>query len=124
MSFMGVMGTIMAGSGLKELFSTIYATNSVDKILTGHAYARAVCAHILTHAALAGKILEHVDFTEQDLTALDQVLNFPDESIILKGADDPNFNAVTEQFSAMLTNIRKRGPTAALWIQYFECVRC
>lgn len=69
MSFMGAMGTIMDGSGLKELFSTIYATNSVDKILTGHAYARAVRAHILTHAALAGIIFEsQFLFSEVDFT--------------------------------------------------------
>ena len=120
MSFMGAMGTIMDGSGLMKIFSTIYATNSVEKIVTGHAYARAVRAHILTHAALAGKILEYVDLNEKELRALDQVLNFTDRSIILRGADDPDFHAVTERFSKMLTTIENRGPTAALWIQYFR----
>lgn len=120
MSFMGAMGTIMDGSGLKELFSTIYATKSVEKILTGHAYARAVRANILTYAALAGKIFEDTDFTDQELRALDELLNSPDRSCIFRGADDLKFHAVTERFSEMLTSIEKRGPTAALWIQYFR----
>lgn len=37
MSFTGAIGTIMVGSGLKELFCEIFAANSVDKILSGHA---------------------------------------------------------------------------------------
>ncbi|XP_076040412.1 glutamate--cysteine ligase isoform X1 [Oratosquilla oratoria] len=44
MSFMGAIGFIMNGSGIKELFSTVYASTSVEKMLTGHAYARALRA--------------------------------------------------------------------------------
>ena len=40
-SFMGAAGNIMAGGGLEELWSTVYAKASVVHILTGHAYARA-----------------------------------------------------------------------------------
>ncbi|CAG9782212.1 unnamed protein product [Diatraea saccharalis] len=42
MSFLGCIGYVMDGSGLKEALSTIYATNSVDKMLNGHAYARSM----------------------------------------------------------------------------------
>lgn len=38
MSFLGSMGFIMDGSGLKEAFSVIYAQNSAEKALAGHAY--------------------------------------------------------------------------------------
>ena len=41
MSFMGSIGYIMGGSGIKEVLSLIYAENTVD-ILSGHAYARAI----------------------------------------------------------------------------------
>lgn len=50
MSFMGAVGYIMNGSGIKELFNIVYASASVDKMLTGHAYARALRAHILALA--------------------------------------------------------------------------
>ncbi|CAH2989439.1 unnamed protein product [Chilo suppressalis] len=43
-SFMGSIGMIMSGSGVEELFKLIYAENCVEKILAGHAYARAVRA--------------------------------------------------------------------------------
>ncbi|GBP43083.1 hypothetical protein EVAR_96345_1 [Eumeta japonica] len=40
MSFLGSIGYIMDGSGLEEALDKIYAENSVDKMLNGHAYAR------------------------------------------------------------------------------------
>ena len=48
MSFMGAVGYIMGGSGLKELRSLINAVNSIEKMLNGHAYAQALQAHFLT----------------------------------------------------------------------------
>ena len=58
MSYLGSIGYIMSQSGLKEMWETVYAHNSVDHMLTGHAYARALRAHMLTAAALVGHLLE------------------------------------------------------------------
>lgn len=52
MSFLGCIGNLMAGSGLKELLEMIYAPNAVEHIFTGKAIARAVRAHLLVDAAL------------------------------------------------------------------------
>jgi len=52
MSFLGSIGTLMAGTGLKDVFSEIYAENSVTHMLSGKAIARAIRAHILTASAL------------------------------------------------------------------------
>ena len=37
MSFMGATGTIMAGSGIKSLWETVYSANTVVHMMTGHA---------------------------------------------------------------------------------------
>lgn len=66
MSFMGAIGYIMAGSGLKQLMSVIYAEQSVDKMLSGHAYGRAVRAHILCHVAVAKIIWQAIELTEDE----------------------------------------------------------
>lgn len=48
MSFLGSMGYIMDGSGLKKaLGNKIYAPNSVDKMLSGHTYSISIKGHIL-----------------------------------------------------------------------------
>ena len=52
MSFLGCIGSLMAGSGLKELLEMIYAPNAVEHIFTGKAIARTVRAHLLVDAAL------------------------------------------------------------------------
>ena len=52
MSFLGCIGSLMAGSGLKEILEMIYAPNAVEHILTGKAIARAVRAHLLVDAAV------------------------------------------------------------------------
>lgn len=44
---------IMQGSGIKEVMYLIYAPNSLEKILNGHNYARAIGAHTLLHLSLA-----------------------------------------------------------------------
>lgn len=58
MSFLGCIGYIMDGSGLKEALSRIYATNSVDKMLNGHAYSRSIRGHTLLRLALSMIIFE------------------------------------------------------------------
>lgn len=52
MSFLGCIGGLMAGSGLKEVMSQVYAEGSVEHMLSGKAMARAVRAHLLVDAAL------------------------------------------------------------------------
>lgn len=52
MSFLGSIGHLMAGSGLREVLELIYASNAVDHILSGKAIARAVRAHLIVDGAL------------------------------------------------------------------------
>ena len=54
----------MRGSGLKDQWSHIYAVDSIDKMLTGHAYARALHAHLLTQAALAVIFFNEIEMDE------------------------------------------------------------
>ena len=52
MSFLGSIGHLMAGSGLREVLELIYASNAVDHIMTGKAISRAVRADLIVDAAL------------------------------------------------------------------------
>ena len=52
MSLLGAIGTIMDGSGLKEMLAQMYAEGSVDQMLSGKAVARAVRGHLLVDSAL------------------------------------------------------------------------
>jgi hypothetical protein len=71
MSFMGCIGAIMTGSCLKALF------------MTGHAYSRAVRAHILTNLILAGIILNEVHLTGKEGAETENKLRESERSLIL-----------------------------------------
>lgn len=121
MSYMGSIGAIMAGSGLKELLCTIYAENSVDKILNGHAYSRAVRAHMLINLALAHLIFtDEVQLTEAEQGEMDRILNDSDRSSILLIKDTDIFQIVIAKFKTTLNNMEANGPTSKLWVQYFR----
>ena len=60
MSYMGSIGYIMGGSGIKEALCTIYAENTIDHIMSGRAYARAVRAHILLQQTLSRLIFANL----------------------------------------------------------------
>jgi len=60
MSFMGTIGKLMAGSGLKEAISQVYAEGSVELMLSGKAVARAFRAHCLVSGALNTIATAHI----------------------------------------------------------------
>ncbi|CAG4981622.1 unnamed protein product [Colias eurytheme] len=68
MSFMGSIGAIMSGSGIEDFLKLIYAENCVYKILSGHAYARAVRAHILAHTAFTKLCWTRLNSTKRNVT--------------------------------------------------------
>lgn len=122
MSFMGVIGHIMQGSGIKEVLAEIYASKSLEEMLNGHAYARAVRAHTLLQLTLAIIILKEVemnDIMDADLIVniehiLGNTLSYNDIEI-----DDGVSGALLDKFNQKLKEYEVRGPTAKLWIRYF-----
>lgn len=122
MSFLGAIGYIMAGSGLKDLFTTIYAENSVKKMLAGHAYARAIRAHMLSHLSLAHIILESLEFADNDRSVMEQLIGHLDKSTVLGADENEAFRVVATKFKEALTKFEKNGPTAKLWVQYFQMI--
>lgn len=57
-SFMSSIGYIMDESGIKEALTTVYAENTMQHIMSGHPYARAVRVHILLQLALSKLIFD------------------------------------------------------------------
>jgi hypothetical protein len=52
MSFLGSIGYLMAGSGLRDVLELIYASNDVDHIFLHKAIAHAVREHFIFNVAL------------------------------------------------------------------------
>lgn len=81
MSFLGCIGYLMDGSGLKELMSTVYAVVSVEKMLQGHAFSRAVRAHFLIQTARLKIVFNQLNTTEEERSTIREMMkNFLNES--------------------------------------------
>ena len=87
MSYMGSLRFIMTGSGLESMWGTVYTPNSIQHMLTGHAYSRALRAHILSSAAISSVLLE----TPGCLTwvNIDRLQNIKEELLDSDGPPQP-----------------------------------
>jgi len=123
MSYMGSIGFIMRGSGIVDLWETVYAPNSIEHMLTGHAYARALRSHFLTSAALTALMLEMpnscddiyiprlLDVHNALLTGTCLTSRVHQEDDVQKRADA--LDTIAEKLST-------RSRTGKLWINYLK----
>lgn len=114
MSYMGCIGYIMAGSGLQDLLAVIYAEKSVEHMLSGHAYGRAVRGHILVHLALATLLFEHTDFSDDDRLVVDGILNKGDRTELMTVQELHLDQTVIHKLKEQVNNVEQFGPTAKL----------
>ncbi|CAD6231375.1 GSCOCG00012225001-RA-CDS, partial [Cotesia congregata] len=122
MSFIGSIGYIMSGSGLEEIFKLIYAENCVQHIMSGHAYGRAVRAHLLVHLSITKIVMDLIEFTEEERDFLDDNSTDIDRTRIFEAIHNPVFQQITTKFEEALNMLESKGPTAKLWVQYYRLV--
>lgn len=126
MSYMGAIGYIMAESGLSDLWKTVYAPNTVKHMLTGHAYARALRAHMLSASSLVGKMLD----TEDCLSAVNIGRVKAIHEMLLKHELEPDavqmesaVTKFTEVLGCLESDLAAESRTGKLWIVYLKMVR-
>ena len=143
MSFLGSIGHLMAGSGIKELFEMIYAPKAVERIMSGKAILRAVRAHVLLNAVLNGLLLsksmkpcaagveqndagssDKTPCTNSDLKAAESL--YDELMAMTKDAEEvANDEAIAVIQANRDGHVETLGkdPTASLWIQYLDMIR-
>ena len=129
MSFMGSLGNLMRGSGLKELLQEVYATKTVEHICSGKAYSRAIRAHFLVHSALTTLLIEIVvQNSNLDIKLVqglyEKALNKQlDAESVKEFSESPMFNQVLQELAQTKKRLKAQSRTAALWIQYMDYVQ-
>ena len=66
MNILGAIGTLMEGSGLREVLQEVYSDNIINHILSGKAVARALRAHLLVDRCLYTQIVSQAFPDEQN----------------------------------------------------------
>ena len=119
--FLGSIGKVMEGSGLRSALKTVYSPVTVDHMFTGKAYSRAVSGHILCVSAVQSLILEEFWST---LGAADRL-----ELQKYYESDDPS-TFTNEEFAIKLTTwmetkykeLSKSSRTSAFWLNYAKYI--
>ncbi|KAJ8677393.1 hypothetical protein QAD02_013180 [Eretmocerus hayati] len=124
MSFEGASCFIMDGSGLDDLWSTAYASESIKKMFTGHAFARALRAHILTFTALSVVICDMINVDESTKKLFEDFFRNWNKEDSPKMSDcnaESFLKQLAQLFMDQVQKFKNNGPTAKLWLQYYEC---
>lgn len=113
----------MKDSGIEDVIQLIYAgAETVDHILSGSAYYKALRAHFLFDAALCSVIVEdHI--TEGDLDTAEEVILNSRSDKLGTGFSNTFTLGLQQVVEQKLKEVSEKGRTAALWIQYHHLVQ-
>nr|CAH7764460.1 unnamed protein product [Callosobruchus chinensis] len=125
LSYLGAIGHIMEGSGLEDLWATVYAGESVKKLMTGHAFSRSVRAHILTFTAIGVIICERIEGLSYKTKDFIQTITtkWAENAFTIDNCNaDGALQQATSEFILQLEKFEKMGATSKLWAQYMKMV--
>ena len=125
MSFLGSIGHIMAGSGLKELLELVYASNSVIHMMNGKAVSRAVRGYMLIDMSLSVLLLEKMQSNYQGPEESLQAAVLATYDSLMQGRlEEDDLKVGVAQFLEDEMNRTKltlcKSRTATLWITFME----
>ena len=125
MMLLGIIGTRFGDAGLRELAvqSEVVAEGSIDKVLSGKQYNRAVRLHKLTYEALMRLLLKEFESSVELSTPLDleQLKLDPNQEEFARVLHSDNFREWENQFTAFVQGIQKSGTDLArFWLTYLD----
>ena len=128
MSFLGSMGNLINGSGLEEAFEEFYSGGTIKYILSRHAVARALRAHILAQTVLVHHISNTLTHEGNfRVSGLESFYNIVMENALTKEqTDDINNNDAFINMLNAISNYSKETSkefrTPKLWLLYIEYI--
>ncbi|KAJ8676127.1 hypothetical protein QAD02_011913 [Eretmocerus hayati] len=125
MSVSKSISSTMDGSGLKEVLGLIFAEYSLEAILSGKAYDRAMRGHKLVLNGISTLIFREIEFSSEELSTINELLT---------GMDKPDFDVMkvlncdvmelmTQKSLSACKSLKKRSPTAILMFKIVEAVK-
>ena len=124
MNVLGAIGTLMDGTGLKEIMETVYGENAAVHMMSGKAVQRAVRGHLLVDQCLTRRIVTKI--MEDEPGFQDQVEEFERLHMLMKTGEcdldsllesdciDIIHNSLTEKKD----ELARTSKTGKLWLNY------
>ena len=121
MSFLGSIGRLMEGSGLRTALEEVYAPLAVNHMLSGKAYARALRGHLLVSSALLSLCFE--DFIG-NLTAeeLQQLRNIYNSSNPEEKCNETVAEKLMKFYNEKEARLSATSRTSKLWFSYLRYI--
>lgn len=121
MSFLGSVGNLMEGSGLRKAMESVYTPLTVGHMFTGKAYSRSVRGHFLCASAVQSLVLEEYwcelnaedKLKVQEYYHSDDPTTFENEEISLK---------LIEWVDKKVNDLSASSRTSAFWLNYINYV--
>ena len=135
-SFLGSIGHVMNGSGLRQVMDLIYAEDTVPHLLSGKAISRGIRAHFLIDAALNILLLKNmfdnennddeVLFTslniQEKLERQEEIDNLLKQPTTIEGMEESANVEKLKKIIILKLNSLMSHRTTTMWIQYMEMV--
>ena len=117
MSFLGSIGSLMEGSGLRRALETVYVPLTVGHMMTGKAYTRAVRGHRMSASAVLLLLLEEFwdSLTTNEQAQLVKINDPPNPE---EYKNDPIAVHLLRWFTTKKEEVSSKSRTAALWLNY------
>lgn len=132
-SYMGALGKMMCGSGLEEIIieAGVCASGSIDRVMSGKHYNRAMRVHQLMLDAAERLLLQSFIASQPDTNSemvkfdmLEKMASNPTHEAMLETIACDEFIACSAAYNKYKNEIRNgdHGKTAKFWLMYIDCV--
>lgn len=123
MSFLGCLGKFMEGSGIEEMWTTVYGKSTIPHLMSGHAYARSYRAHMMTQAALMLLLLEECS-SLKDLI-INEFRDIHNQTVnkqktVEDAMKESKTNEIMTKLEEVCEGLVKTSRTSKLWLQEFK----
>ena len=129
MNLLGAIGTLMDGSGIKEILGTIYGENAVQHIMTGKAVQRALRGHLLLDQCLAQQVIDEAIADNPGFANLLQKLEklyeqtVAGHTVIDSLISSSCLSEISQILSSKEDELSARSATTKLWLGYRQMLR-
>ena len=129
MNLLGAIGTLMQGTGLKDILETVYGENAVLHMLTGKSVQRAFRGHLLVDKCLNRMIItDVVQSSPQFATLVDQSEEIYSSLVAgektLEGVETSDIiDKIKEELDKRKSELQATSKTSQLWLNYQKMLK-